>query len=361
MLNPKAVLSFSQVKYNLKEDEIILLHSLLTQDYFTNITPMPTNKYVNYNTYDMANPLITQKYSNVETLDKTNDLNENDIECRFTIKEYITNKELKNYFPANTKEYEYKANTMACSFNAILKIIQNNDLSQKNLTINAIKETLLEEYLQLYAQYTYIIREIWRAQGKKILAGQIKEKQITLPQMIMSEDYYATNIDVWILAVHYKIPLIFISDNKLMENNRNLMVANIPEQYDIENDNNEFYFLKSSAIVINNPPTYTIIVAEDKMKINIENINLDSIKYEIRNNLENKLITFIENFSLTEINKRKVKMNVISKIPAPAPVTEPVTEPVPVPVTEPVPVTVPVPAPETMQPIKKLNKKIKIN
>ena len=169
----------------------------------------------------------------------------------------------------------------------------------------------------------------------------------------MSEDYYATNIDVWILAVHYKIPLIFISDNKLMENNRNLMVANIPEQYNIENDNNEFYFLKSSAIVINNPPTYTIIVAEDKMKINIENINLDPIKYEIRNNLENKLITFIENFSLTEINKRKVKMNVISKIPAP--VTEPVTVPENTLVAEPAPV------PETMQPIKKLNKKIKIN
>ena len=351
MLNPKAVLSFSQVKYNLKEDEIILLHSLLTQDYFTNIIPMPTNKYVNYNTYDSANPLITQKYSNVESFDKTNDLNDNAVECTFTIKEYISNKELKNYFPVNTKEYEYKANTMSCSFNAILKIIQTNDLTQNNLTINAIKETLLEEYVKLYARYRYIIREIWRAQGKKILAGQIKENQITLPQMIMSEDYYATNIDVWILAVHYKIPLIFISDNRLMENNRNILVANIPEQYGNEN---EFYFIKSSSIIKNIPQTYTIMVADDKMKINIEIIKLDSLKSEIQNNIGNLLIPFIENFSLTDANKRRVKMNVISKVPVSAPV--PVTEPVPVPVTEPVPV----PVTEPVQPIKKLKKKIKI-
>ena len=65
IFNPKIVLSFSPLTYNLREDEIILLNSLLTQSYFDNITYAPTNKYITYNTYDTTKPLIAQKYSNV--------------------------------------------------------------------------------------------------------------------------------------------------------------------------------------------------------------------------------------------------------------------------------------------------------
>ena len=67
LFNPKIVLSFSPLTYNLREDEIILLNSLLTQDYFDNITYAQTNKYITYNTYDTTNPLVGQKYSNIYT------------------------------------------------------------------------------------------------------------------------------------------------------------------------------------------------------------------------------------------------------------------------------------------------------
>ena len=65
LFNPKIVLSFSPLTYNLRENEIILLNSLLTQDYFDNITYAQTNKYITYNTYDTTNPLTAQKYSNI--------------------------------------------------------------------------------------------------------------------------------------------------------------------------------------------------------------------------------------------------------------------------------------------------------
>jgi len=190
------------------------LQSLLTQDYFDNILLSGSNKYINYNTYDTTQPLITQKYSNIDTFDKTNEVNENendDTKCSIVIKDHISNKELKGMFPANTKEHVYSSTPVSCSFNAILKIIQNHDVAQKDITINMLKEILLEEYQKLYGKYKVQLLQVWRAQGKKILAGQIIKKQITLSDMIISEDYYATNIDVWILAIHYKIPLIFIT------------------------------------------------------------------------------------------------------------------------------------------------------
>ena len=62
-LTPKHI-SFTEVKYNLEEDEIILLQSLITQDYFENLIPVISNPFVKSLNYDTANPIISQTYSN---------------------------------------------------------------------------------------------------------------------------------------------------------------------------------------------------------------------------------------------------------------------------------------------------------
>ena len=59
IFQPKVFLSFSKVKYNLRSDEIILLQSLLTQDYFTGLVQSEVNPYIhqdNRNTYDTVQP-----------------------------------------------------------------------------------------------------------------------------------------------------------------------------------------------------------------------------------------------------------------------------------------------------------------
>ena len=60
IFNPKTVLSFSNLKYNLRENEIILLQSLLTKEYFENVTLAKSNQYITYNTYDTTQPLKAQ-------------------------------------------------------------------------------------------------------------------------------------------------------------------------------------------------------------------------------------------------------------------------------------------------------------
>ena len=63
MFEPQIYLSFGRTDYNLKDDEIIMLQSLLTQEYFEELVPANINKYAKYNSYDEAEPSKTHIYS----------------------------------------------------------------------------------------------------------------------------------------------------------------------------------------------------------------------------------------------------------------------------------------------------------
>ena len=60
--------------------------------------------------------------------------------------------------------------------------------------------------------------------GMKKDADLINEERVTLPQIIQSENYFLTNIDIWILALYFKIPIVFISQSLLSENGKEVMV-----------------------------------------------------------------------------------------------------------------------------------------
>jgi hypothetical protein len=75
IFQPQSYLSFGSLGYNLKDDEIIVIQSLLTSEYFDGLIPETINKYVAYNTYDTANPIISQVYDNKINVNET--VNEN--------------------------------------------------------------------------------------------------------------------------------------------------------------------------------------------------------------------------------------------------------------------------------------------
>ena len=65
MFDQKTLLNFSKLNYNLRDNEIILLQSLLTQEYFDNITLAKDNSFVKYNSHNTSQPQINQVYSTV--------------------------------------------------------------------------------------------------------------------------------------------------------------------------------------------------------------------------------------------------------------------------------------------------------
>ena len=312
IFNPKTVLTFTTLKYNLRENEIILLKSLLTKEYFEDITAAPENRYLTSNTYDTTQPIKAQKYSNEESFEMFNKqeaavhLDDPCIDA-FSKKAQIANVYWREVFPKNYKEIIYKSAPKTCSFSAFLTILQDSSEAYRELTRNGLKEVLLTEYLNLYDAYGSFILNILKAQGKNLFANQIIAKQLSLNNLIISEEYYATNLDIWILAIHYNIPLIMLSSTSLLENNKNFMVFN-------STGSTDYYFLKVGATLNEVPPSYTIIVDEkDQYKINIMNLRAAIIQEEIKKApLGNVMLPFIQTFSLKAANTRK---KIVAKIP----------------------------------------------
>ena len=76
IFQPQQYLSFDKLNYDLKSDEIIIIQSLLTKEYFEGLNAKDYNKYITYNTYDNTDPLITQTYENdINIYPKTNNEN----------------------------------------------------------------------------------------------------------------------------------------------------------------------------------------------------------------------------------------------------------------------------------------------
>jgi hypothetical protein len=107
IFKPQAYLSFGEVKYNLKDNEIIVLQDMLTSEFFENMIPFEINRYAKYNTYDNAEPIITQRHNNQYELDEAINTTKV-IDCKRTEPKPISNSTYwKNCFPSNFREVEY--------------------------------------------------------------------------------------------------------------------------------------------------------------------------------------------------------------------------------------------------------------
>ena len=114
----------------------------------------------------------------------------------------------------------------------------------------------------------------------------------------MSYDYYATNLDIWILAVKFNIPFVFLSGTKLIENGLPFLVAH-------DNGSGAFYFIKSPSVKVNTAPIYKLIVSPDgTYKIPLESVKAKLQKDVKENTTADTLIEFIKNFSMKEATKR---------------------------------------------------------
>ena len=77
LFKPQAYLSFDKLGYNLHEDEIILLNTLLTQDYFENMVPETKSKYLMHESYGSVQPRKSVPYSNRKSFKELHEYIEN--------------------------------------------------------------------------------------------------------------------------------------------------------------------------------------------------------------------------------------------------------------------------------------------
>ena len=90
------------------------------------------------------------------------------------------------------------------------------------------------------------------------IAKQLSTKVTKLSNIIMSEDYYATLMDLWLLAIHYNLPVIFFTGTKLVENGLDFLVANSPVA-----GTDSYYFINvpGKKIDMPNPKGFRLVIA----------------------------------------------------------------------------------------------------
>jgi hypothetical protein len=303
MFEPQTYLSFGNVGYNLRDNEIIMLQSLLTQDYFENIIPVVINKYVKQISYDEAEPIITQPYDNVVPSLNEAIGRENTNECQ-TSKKKISSGKWSKCFPDNFKEIQYGKSNY-CTFTFIIDIIEKK--IAKKFSVNDIKKVLYQEYTKYLEDFSYQIIDILILEGKQTLGRQVKSEELSFIDFITTDNYFLTALDIWLLVQKFQIPTIFISTTKLLEtNNKEIFFIGYGEE------NDDFAFIVVPGISAENKPAFKLIESDsNEVFIPLSKLLDCDHKTEISDALKNK-ITIDEFLRLFNPKNLKKKIRIVN-------------------------------------------------
>ena len=254
MFKPKMFLSFTELKYDLSQDEIILLQSLLTQDYFDDLIPDVTSKYISFNSYDTTEPSISQKYDNtynkpvlkekqnveiMKPVEKMNVADKNVVAlpdekpfkiyntCPFTKKDVFSKLKLK--FRGGYKDIVFSFTSPECTFDVALTLI-NNTISSP-IDINGIKQGLIRKYQELFALYPTEIINLFDYYGYMNQSKELADNKLSIENIIMNESYHITNFDLILISDTYDIPVTLIAPNVYRENNNEYLSMNVKKGY----------------------------------------------------------------------------------------------------------------------------------
>ena len=237
-------------------------------------------------------------------------------------------------FTSDFYEHEYM-NTPECTFGLMINIVE--DFTGKNITKNTLKKILIEKYNDLVVEYDEdkILRMILKDQGKEFLVNQVLFRKINIEQMIMSDDYYLTNLDIIIIGMYYKAPIAIITGTRLKEllqwkvgglkvvletrentterskKQKKMWIVNNKEKSDF------YYFIKQPGIKRNEIPKYKLISRKDEIRVTKKDIktSLDSliILYKKRPTLEQ----YIEHYKpiIVKPKNKKIKLKLKTKVP----------------------------------------------
>lgn len=327
MFQKHAFLNLSNIKYNITENEIILLQNNLTSgDYFKNLVP---EKYII--TYSRAKPVGTVEPSSyVFTLEDQNKMlrllasaataappliaatpstaaarpgtataavtaaaaektlpfalqlatEKYDI-CAEVLprpKGNINSKWI-HIFPKKTQEIFFTKRT--CSFSVIMYIFEF--VFKRQIQIKDIKEKLVENYNRLFAKKENkdVILQVMKKEGKLDFASLIRKTNASIESIVMSEYYFMTNIDLWVFFYNLNFPytIVLFSALKLKlikdildeETDWIILNSGVGGEAVAAAKNKDFIFVRSPTDITKEDMNYGVIVPA------ISNRNIDDL------------------------------------------------------------------------------------
>ena len=295
ILDPKSYLNITNTQYKLNPNEMIILDSLLTGEYLSGLKPF-THSNIAKITYDNAQPIKTQRYSNEIGLDEQIDKSTKnrtesrlDIEC---VREKVGMKGShsgywRNVLPKSSTEI-FLNSSRKCTYYFIIYIfkqinIGNTKINNANIDVELIKVTLNDGYAKYMEKYSEKILKILRSQGKKELIESVAPGgRISLEDLIFSESYFLTNLDLWILAEEMRLPIILFTGTKLKH------LIDSTQWLKLYGDrNSEFYFIRAPNEP-DKPGDYILDYSMIEKPVKLNNLGED-FKHTYEDGLRNRI------------------------------------------------------------------------
>lgn len=222
MFEPNKYFNLVDVNYQINDTEFIITQSTLNSDTFADLVPFNSSTYVKNTNYDTAVPAIHQTYAdNVVSLDEQYEqpipADTTNAECIQSVINIVGNVQSiwKRSFPNTARELVFK-NTVECSYGVMMTIFQA--YTGIPHSIAQIKEKLWEGYsrfIQKDRMNLFRFIDILIFQGKKKWMEPVIQKRMSFDARIFSEEYHLSDLDIWMLAHTYKLPIILFNPNQL--------------------------------------------------------------------------------------------------------------------------------------------------
>lgn len=245
LLGQDTYLQLGKDDYDLGDNEIIVLSSLLFGEYYASLVPRVSSALVGAPTYDDVMSSRTVDVAEVV------DLREGapSVSCA-SIKKPVGSKEVWfNLLPDSSYVQRY-APIAPCGFDMLAVVAST--ISSSIVTREDIRQVLAKEYQKLLPAKAAEVIATLRAQGKRELMSKYSTGQVSFPDVVFSEDYWITNLDLRLVAQALRIPLVLISGSKVMDNKKRALLTDpaietpamvLIKQHGIKSDTPQAYSL----------------------------------------------------------------------------------------------------------------------
>jgi hypothetical protein len=285
MYDMKTRLHAKNTDYKIRDDEFVLVQSALTSEYFAELDSNANmNPYVKNVNYEMANPSISVVYPNekIPLSEQYNPPSDElvgiDQSCLVKVSKVIGNRHQiwERIFTDDTREYVLR-DSVKCTYQPIIRVAKLaldetwTELDVKNRLVVAYEKLFESDSANLLK-----IANIMREQGKsRIFEKFVKTKTSHTPNefqsVVMSDGYHITDMDIWVIANEYNLPIIVFNPNGLkgfFNKKANTGPTNIRSQW-IKmggGKDDSYHFIRSKiGSYANHVYEYNLIVPEIKL------------------------------------------------------------------------------------------------
>ena len=313
-----ALTTLMPIAYDLR-DEIVLLHSQL-EPYFDHLGPIEAgirNRFARYNTFETANPIL-----NPGQVPSSNYVAEGpspspapgpgpgrDVEtvaisggvCMPVSMKPLAGA-VAHYFPKTMKLLAFEDAIGKCTFGAFISIMKEERAEYADLDVDDLKLILVSKYAELMKTHKIQMMNYY-----KHLTANRSTLVANSQDFIMNSFHYMTHLDLWILAQHFRVPVVLIASqikHPLIENERAALVLYGTSETDA------FYYVSSSGRTRDVPIAYSIVRTErNDMKFSLNQCTDDAFVEQIRSQLAAGVVS-VDDFiaSYVPVVKKRVAL-----------------------------------------------------